>query len=447
MTKYDRQLRGTRSSTEQFLVYKTESRVKDDRIIRKSPVGLEELTKIIPGIPTGQIFLDQAIDRMKQETRFAVFAIKIDNFIRKDGVPGKQFATELLIDASETIDTVCKTENGTWGITNNYFGCFFPGGDKESSNRLSENMREFISKKRKETLSIGIALYPALDFKDERIFDNARKALDHAGFLGPDSIVFFNAISLNVSGDKLYQKGDINGAVKEFEAARSIDPSNVNIHNSLGVCYGVLGQNEKALDEFEAAASLDPDEIMASYNAGLINHLAKNREKALEYYLKAHESGEDVFEVLFQTGKVYLETGNPEQAGVFLEKAARIRPESGPVFRSLGECYLAVRKPSKAIMSYRKAVKQNPNDAASLSALGCLFDSIGENPEIAVLFCEHSVEITPDNGLFRHRLGNVYLNQKKFDEALAEFTRATKLGHDSREQIEMIHSRITARAS
>ena len=47
------------------------------------------------------------------------------------------------------------------------------------------------------------------------------------------------------------------------------------------------------------------------------------------------------------------------------------------------------------------AIKANGNDAYSLSALGGLFADQGRNMEIAMVFCEQSVELAPESGTLR----------------------------------------------
>jgi len=80
----------------------------------------------------------------------------------------------------------------------------------------------------------------------------------------------------------------------------------------------------------------------------------------------------------------------------------------------------------------------NPNDADSLSALGYLFDLQGENPEITTILCQQSVDISPENGLFRHRLGSLYLKRNQLEEALEQFQKAHKLGHNAKEIIKKV---------
>jgi len=434
-----------RSSTRQFLVFKTDSKPAEDKTERAPLAGLDDLSFEFTDILSGKSFADSAADRLKSSLKFCAMAIGVDNSNPEENLSGHGPIDDKRVDVARTIDVLCKSENGMWGrVDHDSFGCFFSEKDAAEGLLLAKRVHERLEEHPNEAVIIGLASYPALNFTKSQILENARKALVHAAFFGPGSTVSFDAVSLNISADKLYQEGDINEAIKEFKNGLLLDPSNVNIRNSLGVCYGVLGDFEKAMEEFETAIWLDPIEIMAIYNLGLVNLLMGHKDKALELFLEADHEGEEVFEVVFQIGKLYLETEKPEKGREFLEKAVRLRPESGIGFRYLGQCYATLNKTDKAVPAYKKAVKLNPNDSHSLSALGYLFEVQDENSEIATVFCKKSIEISPENGLFRHRLGRLYLKQNQLEDALKEFIEATKLGHDSTEFIEIIQSRLNA---
>jgi len=181
---------------------------------------------------------------------------------------------------------------------------------------------------------------------------------------------------------------------------------------------------------------------MALYNLGLVYMLTGERDQALELFLKADKINGDTYEVTFQTGKLYLELSDSEKARIYLERAAKLEPEAGAVYRYLGDCHAAAAMPQEAIAAYRKAIKLNPQDAASMSALGCLFGAQGENPEITMMFCRESVDLAPDNALFRYRLGQLYSNQNRLDDALSEFQQAQKLGYDAADDIKEIEGRL-----
>ena len=282
-----------------------------------------------------------------------------------------------------------------------------------------------------------------IDYARQDIMDNARKALAHAAFLGPNSSVLFDSVSLNISGDAYYQEGDVPNAVKEFQTALKLDPENVNVHNSLGVCYGVRKSLQEALNSFESAIKLDGGHAMAHYNAGYVYRLLNQNDNAMEHFLKADAAGEEVFEVTFQIGKLYLDMGDPAKGESFLQSAMIICPDSGITYYHLGECCEALGKKDEAMAHYETAVKRNPNDAAALSALGALYDEKGENPEISTMFCEKSVEMSPENGLFQFRLGCVYANNDQPDKALDVFENAIKLGHDAAAEIDRVKERLS----
>jgi len=428
-----------RSLTGQFLFSKTSSEHKDDK-----PAGLpddfDELVKAFPDIKSQDSFVDQSIAGLKSTPTFGAMVISIDKLKRKKkDVSGKKNTNNIRLEVAGAIQRICETENGMWGVLDrDFFGCFFPEKDKPVCLKLAKKIKRKLAEKRDETVTIGIASYPALNYKKHQIFKNARKAFDHAQFFGSDSTVSFDAVSLNISGDKLYDKGDIKGAIKEFNLALLLDPSNVNVHNSLGVCHGVLGNYKKALNEFKSVISLDPENIMALHNAGLTCTLTDSKNKALEYFLKADSIDKDVFEVAFQTGKLYLGIKQPDKGMEYLERAIKLKPESGPAFSSMGDCFTSIGMIDKAVSAYKKAIKLNANDADSLSALGLLFDAQGENLDISTLFCRQSVEISPENGLFRHRLGRLYQKANKIEAALEEFEAAKKMGYDSTQEIKQI---------
>ncbi len=432
-----------RSSSRQFLFCKSDATPTDEKVVETSRVDSSLVSKAFPNILFGKDFIHHAMAGLDSATKLEAMVIRIDDSAHKDKSISGDYDSNLIVDIAKTIDETCKSEKGMWGqLDHDMFGCFFPGKNQTSPLKLADKIKNRLLELRSETVSIGIASFPTINFNKNQLIDNASKALDHAVFFGPDSTVLFDSVSLNISGDTLYQKGDIHGAIKEFNAALMLDSSNVNVHNSLGVCYGVLGDYEKALEEFEEAIRLDPEEAMALYNAGLVNMLTDNMDKALEYFLDADRKEGNIFDVAFQTGRLYLKMGKPEQGKKSLEKAVRIHPESGLALRYLGECCAAMNLTDEAISAYKKVIRQNPNDAESLSALGYLFDLQGENPEITTIFCQQSIDIAPENGLFRYRLGNLYLKRNQLEDALAQFQKADELGYDAKDLIQQVQKLI-----
>ncbi len=430
------------ASSLQFLFSRADAIKPDDLKTGRVTSKLTDLTNFFPYRLVGSDFVNLAQSSLVKANNFGVLLIRPDDTASEETLTDSENQKPLLVDIALTINALCKSPDALWGqLNDDLFSCFFANKGASVCFRQAQRIQSDLSKIRTATVCIGVAMYPTLTYAKAQILDNAYKALNHALLVGPGSIVAFDAVSLNISGDQFYQNDDIPGAIEEFKYALLMDASDINVHNSLGVCHGVLGEYETARRYFETVIQLNDQEVMGWYNCGLIALIADaDKKKALDYFYKALALAPNLFESAFQIGKLQAEQGNLEEGRIYLEKAQKIKPDAGIVYSHLGECYLAAGMAQAAVAAYKKAIKHNPNDAASLSALGSLYDTQSINPEIARVYCCQSVEVAPQNGLFRHRLGQLYFKAKEFDLALEQFRKANGLGVDSVDYIQKCES-------
>jgi len=443
MTNRRRRIARKAGADRHFLISQT-----DCRRIEEAPKGDLERTRTalraaFPDLLYGHGLRQEATERLNACRRFGVIVLRPDDLPAAAEVAPSESGENRLASIAARVEAFCIRIGAFWGVDD--AGCLavhVPDREAPECLRLGHSLQDEIQTHTGRTVTAGVAAYPTLDYPRQQTLDNAHKALDHAAFFGPGSRVAFDAVSLNISGDAYYERGDILSAVREFERALALDETNVNVVNSLGVCQAVLGDYDRALEQFSTALRLDQGEYMAVYNIGLIHALRGRRESALGFFLKAHELRGDVYEILLQTGKLYLEMGQPQAARPYLEHASRLKGKSGSVYRLLGDCYADLGPPEKAISAYKKAVKANPGDATALSALGRLFDEKGENPEIALVFCKESVRLAPDNAVFRRRLGALHFKMNHLEEALEQFEHAGRLGLDAGQDIHQVRERM-----
>ena len=431
-----------RDTTNEFLFNPPVASNQEPAAASDKPLTRDAMQEAFPDILWAEEFLGKALEQVQPVTCFGTLVIRLDSIAASDD--GKNYdSAARMVDIGGFLAELCQRENGTWGaIDTELLGCFLPGKNDSDTLHLAKDIQIRARGLDRNSVSIGIASYPTADYAKTDILENAKKALTHASFFGPDSAVMFDAVSLNISGDEFYQQGDVTGAIVELKQARKLDPKNINIINSLGVCYGVLGDTDQALDAFKAAFEIDPNEIMALYNAGYVSGLKHRPDDALKYYQRAEAIDNNVFEVAFQIGKLYLDKQDAATAKVYLEKSLQLQPDSWIANFHLGECCEALGLQDEAILYYEAAVKKNPEDACALSALGALYAHKAENPEISTLFCKKAVEISPENGLFHYRLGKIYVQQKKLSKAVSAFKRAAELGHPAESEIDSIKTML-----
>lgn len=250
----------------------------------------------------------------------------------------------------------------------------------------------------------GISFFPFHDFDRSQTFANALKAVDHAAFFGPGTIQDFDATSINIHADRLFALQEYAKAIRQYETGLTIEPGNANLMNSLGVCFGVMDEQEKAKEYFKKAMDAAPQEPMSVYNFALVHYIEGDLEKAVLYLRKARSIRSDVFEVELLLGQLLVKQKKTKQALTHLETASRLNPESGMAFRLMGEIFLDQENPKDAAVHFNTAIKRNPSDAVSLSGYAKCLELRDKNLNIALSFAKNSVAIEPDNIVFRERL-------------------------------------------
>jgi tetratricopeptide (TPR) repeat protein/GGDEF domain-containing protein len=296
------------------------------------------------------------------------------------------------------------------------------------------------------TIAAGIALFPCSDFKRSELALNCRKALLHGALLGKGQLTIFDALSLNVSGDIFYGAGDIPRAVKEYRRGLLLQPKDVNLFNSLGVCYAMMNRHRIANDCFLKALSIKNDDFMSWYNLGLGREAQGNISGAIESFEHAYrchqhpsENEQDNTnvraELPFHLGKLYCRTGRYQEAFDILApwhttQANNSLSDRG--FRYLGESLYGIGRTREAISWLQRAIRFDEYDADSLSLLGEIYLDQNEGDQIALKLCEKSVELNPIPPRFHLRLARAQ-TQCGFLEAARESLRCCRSDKDSKD--------------
>jgi tetratricopeptide (TPR) repeat protein len=407
----------------------------------RKPPSEEQVTYLRsrhPELMVGDTLIEWADEQFCQASHFAILVLKsecdeVDALLHQLEAVAKAFAQR------------AESHGGNWGLLHqDLLALFLPKSNSGLCRAMALDIQNQLASDDSCPISGGVASYPTDRYQRNQVLENAIKALYHAGFCDPNAVVVFDAVSLNISGDRLYNQGDIAGAINEFIIASRLDPANANVLNSLGVAYGVLGHYPKALEAFRMAIRLDAGEGIAHYNYGLVQLLLGDLETALSYFKDAKTHQTDIFEVSLQLGQLFMQRQDWPQALVHLSEAIRLNPHAGLAYRLKGDCHVKSMDWSAAKKAYAQAIRINPEDAAALSALAAIYGRLGENLELAKIFAEQSITLAPEDGLFHQRLGNLYHRNGDIEKAQAAFERATALGVSCADIIWMDESQSNA---
>lgn len=276
-------------------------------------------------------------------------------------------------------------------------------------------------------INCGVSTFPQADFKKSELLLNCKKALCHAAFLTPGSVVLCDAVSCNIAGDLYYGEGDLVLSVKEYRRGLLLDPGNGTLLNSLGVCYAQMNRHKMAIECFLGASRSPEDQFMALYNLGLELQIEDEEDRAMESFRKALalpcREGEDQAreDIVFQLAVLCIR-GEHYQEGLGLMEPwylAQQRLGKGELaLRYLGKAMSGLGRQREAMKYLQQALGHDEYDADVLGLLGEMYLDQNQGDEIALRFCEKAVELNPDSPYLHLRLAKAQSKNGDFGNAL-----------------------------
>lgn len=173
----------------------------------------------------------------------------------------------------------------------------------------------------------------------------------------PDS---WRTHQLHAEADAFRQ--DLDNAIKEYQAALRLRPSDAELHEALGQLYLDNHSDAEAQGELEKAVQLDASRTHALYLLGRLYVQNRDNEKAVPYLERALRLQPDLAEANEMLGTAYVRMGKFADAVPKLEKAAP-RDHYGNVHYQL---YVAYHKLGRAELAQKALARSQQLRRSSL---------------------------------------------------------------------------------
>ncbi len=131
---------------------------------------------------------------------------------------------------------------------------------------------------------------------------------------------------LTLAGDSLAARGNLKGAIAEYERAAANNPNDAVVRNRLGIIYQRNGDIDKAQKQFELAVNLNPRFAEAWNNIGSCYHAHGKFKQAIRYYRKAIESKPGLATTHRNIASAYFAQRRFEDGYEALQAAFRLDP-------------------------------------------------------------------------------------------------------------------------
>lgn len=191
-------------------------------------------------------------------------------------------------------------------------------------------------------------------------------------------------------------------------------------HFQLGYAYTALKRSDEARAEYERATTLDPKMSEAYLNLGILL-TEKDPKAAVAPLGRAVDLLPSQSRPRFLLGVALERSGDIAGAADSYEAALRLDPRDPETDAHLGNLYLALMRYPEAEAKFRAALELEPKSPVALLGLAKSLDA-QKKPEAAEAFRDYLAANNTDAG-GRARMVQLLLEQKKYDEALAELDR------------------------
>ncbi len=272
------------------------------------------------------------------------------------------------------------------------------------------------------------------------------------------------ALRLIEEGNAIEETGQLDDALRCYDAAVSLAPDLARAHMNRGNILLARDEAEDALNAYQKALELQPDYAAAHYNSGNAHTKLNHHEAACAAYERAIQLKPDFTDAHVALGCALEELGRPDDAAVSYRKALELAPDYAEVHCNLGRTLLAPGRQDEAIASFQRSIELSPDNVDVLLILGAAQKARGHleaaqsnlrrahelssgNTEILInlgdthlelqqidgaLACYRKVlEIEPQNAAAYNNLGSAYFVSGQFAEAVESYRRAVELQPDS----------------
>lgn len=263
-------------------------------------------------------------------------------------------------------------------------------------------------------------------------------------------------------------------ALAEFEKIVALQPKSVEDRMVLGQLYTVKHQAAKAEEQFKIAQSLEPESEEVILNLARVYAENNNLDQAAKL-IEAVPESDRTARMEFTLGVTYEQLKRQKDAIAAYKRAADLQPGDVPTLNALGQALVNDNQLDAALKTYKQLSQADPDDAGALVHIaeiqrrqgkyedalatirkarkkdpesleagyneGLLLDVLGHYDEAAGVYEKllESNVLTHANGaytpeeknnrsIFLERLGAVYHEQNKVDQAIATYQKLIDMG-------------------
>ena len=255
----------------------------------------------------------------------------------------------------------------------------------------------------------------ALTWRQASVWHDPETLWRHVLNVRPETTQAYNNMGL-----LLFEKGDVDEAIRLYEQGLRSQPDYFEIQNNLGIALAGQGKTNEAIRHYELALKARPDLAEASNNLGMALAGQGKTDEAIRHYELALQARPDYPEVHDHLGRVLAAQGKTDEAIKHYVMALQARPNYAEAHLDLGDALAGQGKTDEATRHFELALGARPDYPEAHNSLGVSLARQGQMSE-AILHFELALSARPGYADAHNNLGLTLARQGRIDEATRHF--------------------------
>jgi len=237
-----------------------------------------------------------------------------------------------------------------------------------------------------------------------------------------------SAAAHEIAGAALLMKGDIDGGIELLRKALALNPAQSSALTKIGDAYLARKNYGEAKRYFERALRISPEDRKVNQRMGIISEVEGKIDQAISFYERGVAGTPAEYAgVKVNLGRLYNAKGMFSRTVDLLSKS---RASSADARLVLGTAYLGLGKSAPAIVEFKAVKAAEPKSGRGQMALGIAYRAAGDNKS-SVSELREALSLKPDSAHAHMQLGETYYAMKDSGAALESFEAAARASKDA----------------
>ena len=234
------------------------------------------------------------------------------------------------------------------------------------------------------------------------------------------------AVAYNNRGNFLRDRGELDRAIADFDAAVRLEPKSADTYINRGIARYRRGDLDRAIADYDEAIRIDPEDAYAYNDRGLALRAKGDLDRAIADHDQAIRLEPDTAAAYTNRGLAWQDKGDLDHAIADFDNAIRLNPNDALAYNNRALAWQAKGDLVRAVADYGESIRSDPQFASAYANRARAWEKRGDFSR-AIADCRELIRLDPQSAAAYLQRGRLLLFSGQLPSALADLNMASEL--------------------